>query len=339
MVKPRQFYNETVAQVVANRDAGLTQVEISERLSISQSAVSRSLKRYRETGSFGSKRRSGRPRKSTATSDRMIKRMVVGQPTISSSAIAAALPSTCSVSARTVRRRLVVDFNLKAHRPARKPHLSKKNKADRLAFARKYCKWTSEQWATVLFYDETSVQQFNRRQHYVRRPPGERTKARYVMPTVKHPQSTMVWGCFGAHGRGGLWFCPPKTTINGPIYLQLLQDKLQEWMARLHCQYFQHDGAPCHRSRAVTQWLHSANIQVIGPWPGNSPDLNPIENCWHIMKNKIAHHNSTSWNDMHENIKQVWCQEISVDYCRKLVESMPARLAAVIASNGGPTKY
>ena len=53
MVKQRQFSNETVAQVVACMDAGLTQIEINERLSISQSAVSSSLKRYRETGSFG----------------------------------------------------------------------------------------------------------------------------------------------------------------------------------------------------------------------------------------------------------------------------------------------
>ena len=43
------------------------------------------------------------------------------------------------------------------------------------------------------------------------------------------------------------------------------------------CSHFQHDGAPCHQTKAVKKWLGEAGIEILGPWPGNSPDLNPRE--------------------------------------------------------------
>ena len=43
------------------------------------------------------------------------------------------------------------------------------------------------------------------------------------------------------------------------------------------------NGAPCHKSR---NYFEGKGIKV-SCWPGNSPDLSPIENCWSIMKNKM----------------------------------------------------
>ena len=40
---------------------------------------------------------------------------------------------------------------------------------------------------------------------------------------------------------------------------------------------FQDDGAPCHRSGIVKNWVESKSIDTLG-WPGNSLDFNPIEN-------------------------------------------------------------
>jgi arsenate reductase-like glutaredoxin family protein len=44
------------------------------------------------------------------------------------------------------------------------------------------------------------------------------------------------------------------------------------------CEVFIQDGAPCHTSKKVMKWLTDHNIEVLD-WPGNAPDLNPIENA------------------------------------------------------------
>ena len=45
---------------------------------------------------------------------------------------------------------------------------------------------------------------------------------------------------------------------------------------------FQHDCAPCHVAKSVTQWLQDNSVKTL-PWPGNSPDLSPIEDMWRYM--------------------------------------------------------
>ena len=74
-------------------------------------------------------------------------------------------------------------------------------------------------------------------------------------------------------------------------------------------------------------------------WPGNSPDLNPIENCWNWMKDQLQEINITSVPMLQEEIKKLWVQLTPLAYLRKLAESMPRRLQQVIDAEGNMTKY
>lgn len=74
-------------------------------------------------------------------------------------------------------------------------------------------------------------------------------------------------------------------------------------------------------------------------WPGNSPDLNPIENLWHIMGSKINSIKPTSSAALIKLIEKVWYEEIPTEHLQQLVNSMPRRIAMVIKNRGGTTKY
>ncbi|KAI0217548.1 hypothetical protein LSAT2_030687, partial [Lamellibrachia satsuma] len=130
---------------------------------------------------------------------------------------------------------------------------------------------------------------------------------------VKHTPSQMIWGAMSCFGHSGLYFIPPNTTMNGPRYVELLKEKLKLHMGIHKCTIFMQDG--------------------------NRPDLNPIENLWTIMKDKVADKQSSSAQNLKQAIKDIWVTEITREYCESLVYSMPPRIKAVIDSKGGHTKY
>ena len=151
MTKKSEISSHIVAQMLALRQEGLTQIVISKRLGVNQSIVSRALKRHRETGKFGARKRHGRPRCTTPRTDAMMRRLAVVTPTITSTSIQSQLPPDVKVSKTTIKRRLHNEFGLKAYRPAAKPMLSKKNIKDRLSICRRYRHWTTDQWQKVMF--------------------------------------------------------------------------------------------------------------------------------------------------------------------------------------------
>ncbi len=50
---------------------------------------------------------------------------------------------------------------------------------------------------------------------------------------------------------------------------------------------FQQDNDPNQTSKLAKQYFEFNNINLLD-WPTQSPDINPIENLWEIIKKKIA---------------------------------------------------
>ena len=99
---------------------------------------------------------------------------------------------------------------------------------------------------------------------------------------------------------------------------------------------FMQDGAPAHTAIMTQKWCadNLPNFWRKDEWPGNSPDLNPIENLWSILKDKVSKmENVTKIEDLIFQVKKAWA-DIDPQILENLVASMPSRIQPVIDRDG-----
>ncbi len=100
---------------------------------------------------------------------------------------------------------------------------------------------------------------------------------------------------------------------------------------------FQQDLAPAHTAKGTKSWFNDHGVTVLD-WPANSPNVNPIENLWGIVKRKMRDTRPNNADDLKAVIKAIWAS-ITPEHCHRLIASMPRRNDAVIHAKGGLTKY
>ena len=75
-------------------------------------------------------------------------------------------------------------------------------------------------------------------------------------------------------------------------------------------------------------------------WPAQLSDINLIENIWAKMKMIVCYHSLplSSITVLTNYVKNVQ-DNISPEYYKKLIDSMPRRVEAIIATNGNRINY
>lgn len=335
--------SDQVAQAVILIDQGLTQREVAIALNVPRSSMQYALKRYQETGSYTRRSGSGGVRCTSARDDRFIILEILRNRFLTAVEIRQRLQNIrgINVSERTVRRRME-EVNLRARRPARGPELLRQHRVARLRFAREHENWTPDQWARVLFTDECRIalRAPDSRERVWRRQ-GERFLPITMTQTVSfHGGSIMVWGGISCEGRTDLVIVDNR--LNATRYVEnILQEHVQPYSGFIGEEEFllMHDNARPHVARCVQDYLQEVGIHKL-EWPARSPDLNPIEHIWDMLKRKIKSVSNPpeTLSEIRSAARAAWESIPQVDI-KNLIQSMPDRMQAVIKARGGNTQF
>ncbi|GFU01656.1 transposable element Tcb2 transposase [Trichonephila clavipes] len=212
----------------------------------------------------------------------------------------------------------------------------------RLQWCREHHNWTEENWACVLFSDESrfSLSSDCRRQLIWResgtayRPENIQEKDRYLTCSI------MVWAGIMINGRTRL-----HVVANGTMTGQRYIDEVLLPRVRLFCGavdkkfVFMDDNATYHRTVAVQDCLDSEGIQRL-VWPARSPDLNPIENVWDALGRQVAGRNypPTNKNTLIRALTEEW-DKLPQQLLDNVVQSMVRRVECYTTLHGGHIPY
>ena len=328
------------AAIIGMLQMGKKKATIAKEMGVTKSCLTKIAKKVEKLGAERSLKNSpgaGRPPKSSLQDVKLIVRAIKKEPFLTAVKIKRRL-SLDHLSVRRIQE-ILVKAGYPARKAARKPLLTPAMMEKRLKFATDHLDMTEEEWLDIMFTDESSFKLIRGVAKTVRRGKGDRFDNRFTVKTVKHPGSVMVWAGFdGRGGRAGMRFLPKNVTMNTKEYLDTLEAHMLPWYQGRGNTRFLQDGAPCHKSRKSMAWLAENGVDVMD-WPGNSPDLNPIENMWNMMKGRLEEKQVTSVEMLKKEIIAIWVTEVSQEYCETLARSMPCRLAKVIEMKGGHTKY
>ncbi len=136
--------------------------------------------------------------------------------------------------------------------------------------------------------------------------------------SVKFPQSVMIRAVMSSAGVSPLCFL--KSTVNAAIYQEILEHFMLPSADKLYGDadfIFQQDLAPAHTAKGTKSWFNNHGVTVLD-WPANSPDLNPIENLWGIVKRKMRDTRPNNADDLKAAIKATWAS-ITPEQCHRLI--------------------
>ena len=151
----------------------------------------------------------------------------------------------------------------------------------------------------------------------------------------------MIWGCMGPDGF--LYISRIEKKCTKEWYLNLLKKQVMPFLKKRYGRdyTFQQDNAPCHKAKIIKNYFKNGKYKIL-PWPTYSPDLSPIENAWHILKNMVYdgpqfNKKEDLWRCIQENVEKL--NRRRRDDLTALHKSLLKRGLDCIQKNGLKLKY
>ena len=281
-------------RIIGFLEAEKSQYEASSYFQIPQSTISRLWNKFKETKTVDDKKRTGRPRKIRTKMKNEIM-MELEKPHTSCKNIATKI-GISKTSVFYIAKELGYNF----HYCEEIPKLSEENKMKRKA----YCEqWKDKDLSKIIFSDESYF-------HIFRNTLGQWSKEKQIFVEKINPnKALMVWGAINWSGKSKLCIEEWGFKINQDSYIEILENYLvpfadliygkdEEWT-------FLQDNAPAHRGKKTTKYLEESQISLMGH-PPYSPDLNPIEFIWRLLKDDVEKQSPQNLDELKNAIFKAW---------------------------------
>lgn len=304
--------------------------EVARLTGIPVRTVQFNMVKLREQGSVDHRGANGRSRKITAEDSRAMAQWIRRKKDLTTAEIAAKLQQSRGrlVSRWTVQRHLKM-LGYRSKLPRATPMLTQEHKENRVKWAKQH---KNDDWSRTIFSDETVLQLFgNTIRHWCKDTQSN------VKRIPKNRQKVLVWGAFSLKGK--LPCHSFREIMDGPYYVNILQKHLipiATTQFRRHWR-FQQDNDPKHTSRTAKQFLDKHVPETIN-WPSNSPDVNPMENLWAILKRRVEKRRPRNLEELEKFFHEEWQREDS-SVINHLVSSMRRRCLALISAQGERINY
>ena len=213
-------------------------------------------------------------------------------------------------------------------------------KRHRRFWAKKLLK--SNDHKNIFFSDESSADRNPRGRRFQWVKKGSKIRS-YLGISSSGPR-VMYWGMIGLGYKSDLVFLPCKsgkkktadddttTTHTARSYRRLCITK--KTAQAVGDGSFMHDNSPIHKANIIKDKLAALKMKVLPNWPPYSPDLNPIEQLWGILKRKIQRHNNLhTVEGLTGALRTEWAK-ISQETIDKMMISFPRRLQACVDRKG-----
>ncbi|GBM14601.1 Transposable element Tcb2 transposase [Araneus ventricosus] len=330
-------------RIVGRLEAGQYQFQICREFNLTPSVVCNLWKQFQDSGFIKRKLGKGRPKAPTATEDRYLSIIARRNRGATASQLSRDLyaASGTRVSRVTVSKRLH-ETGLFARRPAVCVALNSTNRRVRLAWCREHRDWSIDQWATVLFTDESRFSlNTDFRRTFIWREPGPC----YLPSNVREIDhygggGLMVWAGIMLDGRTPLHVFE-RGTVTGVRYRdEILESYVRLFRGAVGPEFIlMDDNARPHRAFLVDEFLESEDIRRMD-WPARSSDFNPIEHVWEALGREIAARNPPprTIQEMKTALLNEWDQ-LPQEMINCLISSMKSCCKACISVRGDHTRY
>ena len=128
-----------------------------------------------------------------------------------------------------------------------------------------------------------------------------------LMPMPKHPYKVHVWT--GISRRGTTSILIFDGIMKSSFYIDsILTLGLLSFIKRVFPDRhrLQQDNDPKHTAQLTQQFMKSNEINWWDVWSSESPDFNPIEMVWSMMKSLLSKMEPKTKEDLQYSIRQFW---------------------------------